>query len=92
MPGTACLEIIPICAHSLQTRPIVIPDSSQVRFEMVDDPEMEGMLQLDGKTIDIVRAGDTVDIGYSDLTLSLLRMDRTGYFDIVNRKLTKWSM
>ena len=92
MPGTACLEIIPICAHSLQSRPIVVPDSSNIRFQMTDDPEMEGMLQLDGKTIDLMHAGSSVDISFSDLTLSLIRMDRTGYFHIVNRKLTEWSM
>ena len=92
MPGTACLEIIPICAHSLQSRPIVVPDSSNIRFQMTDDPEMEGMLQLDGKTIDLMHAGSSVDISFSELTLSLIRMDRTGYFHIVNRKLTEWSM
>ena len=92
MPGAACLEIVPVCAHCLQTRPIVVPETSTVTFEMMDDPEMEGMLQLDGKTIDTVRAGRTVDISFSDLKLSLIRMGQTGYFDIVNRKLTEWSI
>ncbi len=92
VPGTACLEIIPICAHCLQTRPIVVPETSTIRFEMMDDPEMEGMLQLDGKTIEQVRAGKIVDIAFSNLTLSLLRMEQTGFFDIVNRKLMEWSM
>ena len=91
MPGTACLEIIPICAHSLQSRPIVVPDTSTIRFRMTDDPEMEGALQLDGRTVDTVHAGSVVDIGFSDLRLSLVRPDRPGYFDIVNRKLTEWS-
>ena len=71
MPGAACLEIVPVCAHCLQTRPIVVPETSTVTFEMMDDPEMEGMLQLDGKTIDTVRAGRTVDISFSDLKRSL---------------------
>ena len=92
MPGTACLEIVPVCAHCLQTRPIVVPETSTIRFEMMDDPEMEGMLQLDGKTIEQVRAGKIVDIAFSNLTLSLLRMEQTGFFDIVNRKLMEWSM
>ena len=92
MPGTECLEIIPICAHSLQSRPIVIASESRVTFEMTEDPEMEGMLQLDGRTVSLLHASDVAELRLSEKTLQLVRAEKNGFFNVVNRKLTEWSM
>ncbi len=90
MPNTPCLLLIPVCAHSLEQRPIVVPDTSEIELTMLDDPEMQGVLQMDGKTVGTMMAGNVVRISLSGKRISLARPAGQPFFDIVRHKLTEW--
>ena len=91
LPGTRCLLLIPVCAHCLETRPILVPDSSRIGLEVMDDPEQQADLQLDGRTVATLRARDRVTVGLSGQTLSLCTPPHRDFFAIVRKKLTEWS-
>ena len=90
MPATSCLLLIPVCAPSLEQRPSVVPGTATIELTMLDDPQMQGVLQVDGKTAGTMMPGNTVQIGYSGKQVSLARPAGQAFFDIVRHKLTEW--
>lgn len=90
-PRVDCMVVTPICAHSLQHRPIVVGGSSVIRLELDNDDEQTASLQVDGQSRAKLTAGMTVKIVRSEQKVRFIRMQPEQFFGLVRGKLAEWS-
>lgn len=57
-PGLRCLLLTPVSPHMLFDRSLVLHPDEEVRFEVVDEPDVE--LSVDGRTLGTLSVGDAV--------------------------------
>ncbi len=84
LPGMA---LLPICAHSLSSRPIVIP--SHVRLELLLK-EFVGKVYLvyDGQVTVEVEPGDAIAIRVAEPCLRLVRLTKKSWVEAIRSKLS----
>ena len=90
-PGVDCMLITPICPHSLQHRPQVVPGGARLTLTVSAEEPVEAQLQIDGQSRCTLRAGDRVRIARAREQVRLIRMREQGFFDLVHQKLIEWS-
>ncbi len=84
-PGSFGMTLTPICAHSLTNRPLVVPASSIIRFQL--GPDSRGVvLTVDGQWAHSFLAGDRVEITAAARPLRLYAGPKS-YFDVMRDKL-----
>lgn len=87
-PTMEAILMTPICPHSLNHRPLVIPDHFTVSVEIL--PPVENVsLTLDGQVAHTLHEGESVEIARSSYHLKLIKSPFKGYFDILKSKL-RW--
>lgn len=85
MPGQKSIAITPICAHSLTSRPLVVPGDRRVRLSLAS--ESRGMvLTVDGQWAHSLMTGDVVEICAAVRPLIVYQSSKR-YFDILREKL-----
>lgn len=80
--------LTPICPHMLTNRPIVLPDSAEIRVSFVDQRE-EIFLTLDGQEAIPLDNDDVVTFRKSEHTVCLVQSPGKDYFEVLRTKL-KW--
>jgi|GEM_PF-4465295 len=85
------MVITPICAHSLQHRPVVVPGEERIRLTLVTEEETAVVLQVDGQTRCMLQGGETILIHKAEETVRLIRLSPRRFFPLVREKLTEWS-
>jgi len=87
-PTMEAILMTPICPHSLNHRPLVIPDHFTVSVEILP-PAENVSLTLDGQIAHTLHEGELVEIARSSYHLKLIKSPFKGYFDILKSKL-RW--
>lgn len=82
-----CLILIPICAHTLTSRPLVVPDRSRVEVTFVS-PSGHVHLAVDGREGLRLETGDKVSISAA-ADLQLFGSPSMSYYEILRTKL-RW--
>lgn len=90
-PYVDCTVITPICAHSLQHRPCVVPGDAEIRLQLGSDAELRASLQVDGQSCADLSAGDSVVISKAPEKIQLIRTQPARFFQLVRDKLAEWS-
>ena len=90
-PSVDCMVITPICAHSLQHRPAVVPGDAHISLELGCDHEMCACLQVDGQNCASLYEGARVDVCRAGQKIRLIRTKQPRFFQLVRDKLTEWS-
>lgn len=90
-PKVDCMMITPVCAHSLQHRPVVVHGSAMITLKLHSDDEMTASLQIDGQNCAKLVNGQKVFVRRSEQCVRLARLKDAHFFDVVRRKLTQWS-
>ena len=90
-PGVDAMLVTPICAHSLQHRPLVLPGDAVIQLQVSAKEPIEASLQVDGVDFGRVTAGDRVEILRGARHVRLIRMKPFDFFGVVRRKLTEWT-
>jgi NAD+ kinase len=88
-PTMEALIMTPICAHSLNQRPLVIPDDLTISVH-VQTPATNCTLTLDGQIARSLEDDQHVEIAKSDLSLRIIKSPFMSYFDILKSKL-RWA-
>ncbi len=86
-PDVHALLITPICSHTLNHRPLVLPDHSIVEV-LVHSHGESVHLTSDGQVGTPLQHGDRVVCRRSPRVLRLVRPQSTGYFEILRNKLS----
>lgn len=90
-PYVDAMIVTPICAHSLQHRPCVVPGSAEIRLKLGNDDEQQACLEVDGQSCAQLAAGSQVCIRQSEKKVRLVRIQPAHFFQLVRDKLTEWS-
>ena len=85
-PKTDSVAVTPICPHMLTQRPLVVPNSSEIRLELLNKPE-DVVVTLDGQIGWEMVGGDVVVIRKAKYLLSLVESPMRSYYDILKDKL-----
>ena len=87
-PTLPALVVIPICPHTLTNRPLVLPDGARV--EVVQRSVGEDVhLTVDGQVDVQLQHRDTVVVGRSAHSVTLVKSPKLNYFELLRTKL-RW--
>ena len=85
-PEAGVTVITPICAHDVQSRPIVTSDRRVISVRLERAGKRNAFLSVDGGRAIRLGAGDTVQVACSPYETQLVRLKDRSFFDIVNHK------
>jgi NAD+ kinase len=88
-PTMEAIIMTPICPHSLNQRPLVIPDYFVVNVHVQASSENVS-LTLDGQSMHILGDDEYVEIARSPYHLQIIKSPFKTYFDILKSKL-RWA-
>lgn len=85
LPGSSNFVITPIATHNLTVRPVVIPDSSKIRLEVVGRIS-EFHINLDSRSV-LTDSSVEFTIMKEDFKINLLQLEGESYFQTIREKL-----
>ncbi len=85
-PELYSIIINPICPHTLTNRPIILPESAEIKVKL-RTMEKGANVTLDGQVSFTVKSGDTVTIRKSRYVTTLVSSPHRGYLEILRSKL-----
>ncbi|MDN5686959.1 MAG: NAD kinase [Brachybacterium sp.] len=80
-PEVDAMLLIPLAAHALFARPLVLGRSSEAAIEMTLDNREDGILTLDGRRTAAITAGMRVETRLSEQSVRLVRLSATPFAD-----------
>ena len=86
-PGMDVMIITPICAHSLATRPLVIPATEEVEIRLLPRNTSPMALSADGVPVCDIGMHDVVRITKNRQFLRLMRLTDKSYYETWQEKL-----
>jgi NAD+ kinase len=86
MPDAAVLLVALMCPHTLSTRPLVLPDTSEVIVRLVNSSN-EVLLISDGQRGEPLTPGDRVVVTKSPRGIRFLHVPGYDYFAVLRQKL-----
>jgi NAD+ kinase len=87
-PSMNAVVLTPICPFTLTNRPIVTPDTAEIKLRLTTAAEGV-VLTLDGQIGYQMQTGDAVVISKSATSFNLVQPPNRNYFDVLRNKL-KW--
>ncbi len=87
-PDFEAIMITPICPFTLTNRPIVIPDTYEIKTS-IKSQKGDVFLSLDGQLGLSLQEGDRIEVRKSRHPLKLIKIPEKSYFQILRNKL-KW--
>jgi len=88
-PETEAFVISLICPHTLSSRPLVVPDKSEIVVS-VEDACGKILISVDGQIAQNLQEGDVVRIHRSSRTAKFVHLPGHSYFSVLRKKL-HWS-
>lgn len=85
-PGVKAIVITPICPHSLNDRPITVPDDQTLSLQ-ITSVESKALFSVDGQKIEGIDMNDRILIGKAKETHLKLNLANNTYFDVLRKKL-----
>ena len=86
-PDIEALILVPICPHSLNDRPLVIPAHSEVNVSAELGKGETAEIDLDGDTFSELNPEDTLTIKVSSQSIKLIHPEDYDYFNTLRTKL-----
>ena len=87
-PSLPAMLVVPICAHSLSLRPLVVPDDLSVSIRIGDLRGTGPVLSADGRPSGTLRENETFRISRDEGACSVVRFaDQPGYYHKLGQKL-----
>ena len=75
----------PICAHTLDARPLILPPEQTISVEIVK--QVEAMLTIDGQSGFALQNGDQIIITKAPYSVSMIRIKERSFFTILKEKI-----
>jgi NAD+ kinase len=89
-PGMDCIVITPVCPHSMMHCPCIVPGDADIRFLMNPEREQTAELQIDGRSMGSLSAGDEIHVTGAEKKIRLIRLHEYDFFGLARRKLSEW--
>lgn len=88
-PEVECLLLTPICAHSLQHRPVVASPSQTITIRT--DDAHPAVISVDGQKAVRFVADQTLTITRAQQRAKFIRFELDSFFEMIRIKLSEWS-
>ena len=88
-PGIKAIALTPVCAHSLRSRPIILPDDEKIELLIGDGADAE--VVSDGVTVGQLKPGDWVYVKKYRRSLRFYRKKGWNFYDVLRQKFSSWS-
>lgn len=91
-PGAQLMILTPICAHTLNSRSIVLRSDDEVKIEIHqghDGNELNVEASFDGKDKIAMSTGDVLRICKSDRTTTFVKLDERSFLEALHRKMSE---
>lgn len=88
-PEVECMLITPICAHSLQHRPVVTSAEQDICIRLTE--ERSAMISVDGREPIEFPGGHELRISRASTPARFIRLEPRSFFSKIRIKLTEWS-
>jgi NAD+ kinase len=86
-PEVRCAAVIPVCPHSLFPRPILVPDSAEIKIRL-ESSRYGAVLSGDGQDNAEMLSGDEVLITCDkEMKIGVIRLGDGSYFGVLRNKL-----
>ncbi len=85
-PGLDALLLLPLSAHALFARPLVLNPTSRVVVELLDSPESNGVVWCDGRRSVLLHGGMEIEVVQGAHRLRLARLSELPFTDRLVRK------
>lgn len=85
MPGAKALIITPIASHNLNIRPLIVPDTSVVRFT-VHSRDGKAVFTADNRSMEIAD-GASVTMSMAQFSLKRVRLNSSNFINALTEKL-----
>ncbi len=85
MPGTNILIISPVASHSLNVRPLIIPDTWRLRLE-IRSRSHSYLISLDGRS-HIMSESDIIEIRKASYAIHIVRLEQHSFLKALKAKL-----
>ncbi len=87
-PDVDAFEIIPICAHSMHSRPLVVSSSSCVKITL--GGEHDAVVSIDGGNDGILKVGEAVTVSKSSQTAKFISAGNSSFYNKLLSKMNRW--
>ena len=86
-PGLACIEVTPVCAHSLFSRPMIFSGQQQLEVSVSQSRERWAFLTVDGE--ESVRLDERMRIQIKTAPFCARFVNLTGktFYEVLNKKI-----
>lgn len=88
-PELSAMLITPICAHNMQSRPIVMPFGHTLTIKIVRKDCEGTYISCDGRSICSLCDSDTLQICKSDFETQIIQLDNKSFYATLKDKLNK---
>jgi len=88
-PAVDCFALTPICAHTLYTRPLVVPATARIRVALPQrrKPSARVRLTVDGQLDTVVEQAEQIVITAAPYRAKLVRLGGEGFYGRLREKL-----
>jgi NAD+ kinase len=86
-PSLQTLLVVPICAHALTARPLLIPPDSEVSVRVEDDPHDIVRVTIDGQIGFPLQPGDEIRVRRAEHPAKILSVGGADFYDKLQNKL-----
>ena len=85
-PESRVIAISPISPHTLSARPVIVPDTCQIRV-VARSTMKEVMIIADGQTSRLLPQPAEINVSLAPRRIVLLRKSKNGFFNLLRTKL-----
>ncbi len=86
-PTVQSIIVTPICPHSLTSRPLVVPDSSEIKITFPDDPAEDIGVTLDGQIFHNFNYEAVIKVRKADYTIKFIDFTDSSYYGTLRNKM-----
>ncbi len=86
-PNVDAFVILPICAHSLHSRPLVVSSDSVIRFTLRGT---DANICIDGAYERSINSGEDVFVSRADVKAKFVTVDDDGFYKKLFQKMNSW--
>ncbi len=87
VPGVEALVVTPICAHTLATRPLVVPATFSIVIAPIEGWDEDLLVSFDGQTGSTIVPGESMRVQRAAAPVCLIRLADDVFFDRMRQKL-----
>jgi NAD+ kinase len=86
-PSVKSIIITPICPHSLTSRPLVVPDSSEIKITFPVDPAEDIGVALDGQVFHNFNYDAVIKVRKANYTIKFIDFADSSYYGTLRNKM-----